>query len=233
MIYQIAYTYNKYIEYIREGLIFTHNIEKYHGSLDIELNSIGINSKIDIQSKFLYDLTLFNTYNIDNDILKYIINLNQNLLGYYPSFIWVKNNNGWNSFKFDIKYLNNKYKEIKIRFESKYDNGLYKNNMVVPKISYHLSPSKNRKRIMDIGLYPKSGSRKTYHMDRIYLFYDLDDYNMLLKSLKFTDNIKYYDLYRIELNNSYIIHTDPNYINGFYTYDNISPKYIELLESEL
>ena len=229
----MIYTYNKYIEYIKEGLIFTHNIEKYYGSLDIELNSIGIRYIIDIQSKFLYDLTLFDTCNIDNGRLKYVIDLNQNLLGYYPSFIWVKNKIGWNGFKFDIKYLNNKYKEIKIRFESKYDNGIYKNDTNVPKISYHLSPSKNRERISDIGLYPKSGSRKTYHMDRIYLFYDLVNYSQLLKSLKYTDNNKYYDLYEIELDNNYIIHTDPNYINGFYTYDNIRPEYIKLLKSKI
>lgn len=43
-----------------------------------------------------------------------------NLFGYYPSYMWITNNkNNINYFKFDDKYLNNKYCNIKIRFEAK------------------------------------------------------------------------------------------------------------------
>ena len=41
------------------------------------------------------------------------LNLNKNLLGYYPSYIWVTNEIGTNGFKYKEKYLNNKYKKIK------------------------------------------------------------------------------------------------------------------------
>jgi len=224
----------KYIEHIKEGLIKTYNIEKYYNSLDIELSSIGVKSKINIISKFIYDLEISNPQELSNDKLKYIIDINKNLLGYYPSYIWIENNIGINGFKFNNKYLSNKYLNIKIRFESKYEDGLYKNDLEVPKISYHLSPSKNRNKILDIGLYPKSGNRKTFHMDRIYLFYNLDDYKRLLKLLKMIDKINSkYDLYEISLTDKNIIHSDPNYINGFYTYDNISPINITILKQDL
>jgi len=93
---------------------------------------------------------------------------------------------------------------------------------------------KNRQKILKIGLYPKSGNRKTYHSDRIYLFYNKDECGKILKELKFSDKtITNYDFYEIELDNTNIIHSDPNYFNGFYTYDNISPKNIKILKSGL
>ena len=52
-------------------------------------------------------------------------------------------------------------------------------------------------------------------MDRLYLFYNLSDYEKLLKSLKIIDikDMKY-DLYEIILNDKNIIHSDQNYTNG-------------------
>jgi len=226
--------YLKFVELIKEGLIRTHNIEKYYESLDIELNAIGIKSEIEIKSKFLFHLTILNSNDVANEKLEYVITICKDLLGYYPSYIWVKNNISWNGFKFDQKYLDNKYTNIKIRFESKYEDGLYKNTLEVPKIAYHLSPTKNRKRINDMGIYAKSGSRKTYHNDRVYLFYDLNDYEKLLNSLKISDKTNQsYDLYEITLDDKNVIHTDPNYIKGFYTYDSIRPSYIKMIKSDL
>lgn len=226
--------YNKYIKLIKEGLIRTHNIEKYYGSLDIELNSIGVISKINIISKFLYELEILNTTELTNEKLKHIIDINQNLLGYYPSYIWLQNKFGTNGFKFDIKYMNNKYLNIKIRFESKYEDGAFKNDLKIPKISYHLSTTKNKDKILKNGLCPKSFNRKTNHPERIYLFDNLKNLNTLLKSLKLNDKTPtYYTLYEIDMNDNMIIHTDPNYENGFYTTDNISPYDIRIIQDNI
>ena len=230
--------YNDYVQQIKEGLIYTHNIEKYQDSLDIELNSIGVKEyKLNIKSKFVYDLEIFNSNKLDNDLLKYIIDINQNLLGYYPSFIWVENNIGTNGFVFDEKYLSNKYLSIKIRFEAKYEDGLYKNDLDVPDFAYHLSPENKKEKILKDGLCPKSYNRKTKHPDRLYLFYDSNDYEELLKNLKLNDKIKNlnrnYILYKVKLNDKMIIHSDPNYHKGFYTYDNISPKNVEIFKENL
>jgi len=230
--------YNDYVQQIKEGLIYTHNIEKYQDNLDIELNSIGVKEyKLNIKSKFVYDLEILNSNELNNDLLKYIIDINQNLLGYYPSFIWVKNNIGTNGFVFDEKYLSNKYLSIKIRFEAKYEDGLYKNDLDVPNFAYHLSPENKKEKISKDGLCPKSYNRKTKHPDRLYLFYDSNDYEELLKSLKLNDKInnlnRNYVLYKVKLNDKMIIHSDPNYDKGFYTYDNISPKNIEIFKDNL
>ena len=228
------FNYEKFLELIKEGLITTHNIEKYHGSLDIELNSIGIKSEINIISKFVFELSVLNSNDINNSNLQYIITICKDLLGYYPSYIWVKNNIGWNSFKFEERYLNNKYSEIRIRFESKYEDGLYKNDLDVPEIAYHLSPTEKKDKILKNGLCPKSYNRKSKYPDRVYLFDDLSELSSLLKSLKINDKEdNKYTLYKVKMDNKMIIHTDPNFKNGFYTYDNISPYKIEVIDDDL
>lgn len=230
--------YNEFIQNIKEGLIRTHNIEKYSDNLEIELKSIGINNyKIDIISKYVFTLTI-NTEEVNNDSLKYIVNHIQNMFGYLASYIWLKNNkNMENSFMFDEKYLNNKYNEIKIRFESKYDDGLYSNNIETPNTAYHLSPIDFKDKILKNGLYPKTKFRKTNHNERIYLFYKLNHYSDILSALKLNDKMKNkvrnYSLYEVYLNSKIISHKDPNYSNGFYIYDNISPKNVKLLKDNL
>jgi len=42
-----------------------------------------------------------------------------------------------------------------------------------------------------------------------------------------------YTLYKVKMNDKMIIHSDPNYSKGFYTYDNISPKNIEIIFDNL
>ena len=170
---------------------------------------------------------------MSNDQLKYVIDINQNLLGYFPSYIWVENENRKNGFIFDEKYLSNSFLNIKIRFESKYEDGLYKNDLEIPEYSYHISPDNKKDKILKDGLCPKSYNRKT-NPERIYLFYDIEDYDFLLKGLILNDQTKglnrEYNLYKVTMNKKMIIHTDPNYNRGFYTYDNISPKDIELIK---
>lgn len=230
----MIYDYKKYLKLIKEGIIFTHNIEKYQNNLDIQLSSIGVKHKINIISKFIYDLDILNSKELSNDVLKYAININQNLLGYYPSYIWIVNEIGKNGFVFDERYLSNEFLNITIRFESKYEDGLYKNDLEIPEYAYHLSPKNKRDKILKNGLCPHSYNRKTKHPDRLYLFYEIDDYEDLLKNLIFNDRMigidREYDLYKIRMNDKMIIHSDPNYDRGFYTYDNISPADIKLIK---
>ena len=232
--------YKEFIFNIKEGLIKTYNIEKYSSNLENELIMCGFDININIVSKYKYSIIINNIDWLKNDAYDLFFSLNNNL-GYFPSYIKSYKNEISNGFVFSEKTLKSQLSlnidKIEIFFESKYDDGLYKNDIDVPKKSYHLSPSKNRNRISEIGLYPKSGSRKTYHTDRIYLFYDKKNYILLYESLKTNDLynniIQQYDLYEIKLDDKNIIHTDPNYENGFYTYDNISVKNIKIIKKDL
>jgi len=229
--------YKKYLHLIKEGLIRTFNIEKYINSLEEKLYSLKLNHKVDIENKFKFFITIYDANIVNNLVFNEILSITNNL-GYFPSTILLTNKFGMkNQFKFDIKYLSNEYKMIKITFEAKYEDGAYTNDLEIPPTAYHLTKQKFKEKILKNGLYPKSLNRKSKHIERIYMFYDIDNYLKLLKSLKVNDilnnkNDKYI-LLQIKLTDKNIIHSDPNYINGFYTTDNISVKNIKLLKKNL
>jgi len=229
--------YKEYVELIKEGLIRTHNIINCESSLERELYLIGFKFKIKIYSKLKFDLTLLNTNNFDFVDFEYIIDYIEDQLGYFSSYITVENNIGKNGFKFDKKYLSNKYKSIKIIFEAKYDDGFYKNDIKVPNVAYHLSPVNNEDKINRIGLLVKTHNRKGEYPERIYLFRNINDCDKLLKSLKYDDKLKdinrNYNLYEVEMSDKNIIHTDPNYSNGFYTYDSFNPKFLKIIKHNI
>lgn len=185
------FKYKNYIKSIKEGLIKTHNILKHHTSLEINLKGIGFDIEIEVLNKFQYIIDIKNVDLLKNDeLFNLFFNINFNY-GYYPCYYWVSNlKNMNNSYIFDIdelkKHLSN-YSKLKIKFEAKYEDGLYKNTLEIPNLLYHLSPIKNKKSIEYNGLYPKSGSRKTYHPDRIYLFYDIENRDDILRKLKAND----------------------------------------------
>ena len=87
--------YKDYIQLIKEGLISTHNIEKYSGNLEIELNSVGVKYKLNIISKLVYELEILDSNKLSDDVLEYVVNINQNLLGYYPAYISTGNHRAY------------------------------------------------------------------------------------------------------------------------------------------
>lgn len=227
--------YNDYISSIKEGLIKTHNITKHWSTLLINLTGIGINCNIDVIDKFRYRIVINNPNILRNsDVFDLFFSYNNNM-GYFPCYMFFEKNGLQNHFTFNKKLFtkNINCDIIKIEFESKYEDGLYKNDLNIPDKCYHLSPTKNRDNILLNGLCPKSRHRKTFHPDRIYMFYDLDHTKEILKSLKVNDTyngiIHNYDLWEVFLEKQMIIHTDPYYPKGFFTYDNIRPDIIKII----
>lgn len=229
--------YEEYLQLIKEGLIYTHNILKYEKSLLMQLSGFGLNCEIDVINKLTFVVTINNVLKL-NDCYDLFFNNIINLYGYFPSYIYVTFKTGRKyNFKFDDeklkKRLNKFVRNITIRFEAKYDDGVLKNDLKVPNKLYHLSRTIYREKIMENGLEPKTQDRVSKYPKRIYLFYFLDDYNFLLKKLTINDYIKTgeeydYDLYEIDSSTlDIIIHSDPNFERGCFTYDNIHPKYIK------
>jgi len=223
--------YEKFVHQLKEGLITTHDIIKYSHIITDYLFKINVKYLIDITDKYQFDLTLV-TNNID---LVNVINHDCYSLGYFPSYYWViLNNNMKNGFK-EINTLPSNTKSVIIKYESKYDDGLYKNTIICPDKLYHLSYQNNKKNILEKGIYPKSKKRLSNHPERIYLFDDVDNYDVLLKKLRFTDDTKK-DYILLEINTNIdklILHTDPNYRLGYFTYDNINPKNIKIKKEKL
>jgi len=232
-------TYIDFIDVIKEGVIITHNITKYSRILTDYLDKLNIKHKINILDKLKFYLEL-NT----NDLTTLeCINHQAYTLGYFPSEYKLTLNSGLsNNFKdidkdIDKDSLHN-IKSIEITYEAKYDDGLYKNDIICPPKLYHLTYDDNYQSICDKGLYPKSKNRLSIHPKRIYLFDDINNSNVLLNNLKISDRLKgiykTYSLLEIDSSNDkFIIHTDPNYRLGYFTYDNISPILIKRINKNL
>lgn len=224
----------KFKEYIKDGLITTHNIIIYSKILTNYLDNFNIKHTIKIVDKLNFYLEI---YTNDINILKGI-NHQALTLGYFPSIYKVTLSNGSTNRLKNIPNMNN-VSIIEINYEAKYEDGLYKNDIICPDKLYHLSYDDNNKSIMMKGLYPKSKSRLSIHPERIYLFEDLNNYKILLNNLKLSDGMngnynKKYSLYEIDcIDDILILHTDPNYRFGYFTYDNITPNKINRIKDNL
>lgn len=218
------YNYNDFIESIKEGLIYTNNIEKYKSSIINSLTPLGFIFTINIIDKFKFDISV---ENIELDINLFISIVNN--YGYYPSsFILYLKNGMYNQYKYKLDDLKSKINEFNltkdyliIRFESKYNDGLYKSDLDVPDYLYHITRDINITNIMKNGLIPKSRSRLSTHPDRIHFCYELND--------KMSDQDFNYSVIKVnceDLKDKIILHTDPNFIDTCFTYDNIDPKYL-------
>jgi len=258
-------TYENYLSLIKEGLIKTHNILNHYDALKNNLDFIGFEFTLNIINKFRYELIIHNPSVFKNDDMKILFFKYNENMGYYPiKFDVVRddgktkkniklfsqkniedNTNKKQKYKtieinnFEIE-LNKNISEITFLFDAKYEDSLYSNNVDIPEIVYHLSPSKNRKSILKNGIYPKSNSRKVSHSERIYVFEHLSNKETILKALKINDilnqNKTTYDLYEIKLDkNKNILHSDPDSINinGYFSYDSIPIKNIKIIDKKL
>lgn len=241
---KLVLNYIDFLFSIKEGLINTYNIYQYKDNIHIQLNGYGIKNSIEIINKFSYFITIYEPKCLlDSNIQSSLFSSN-NLLGYFPSFMFLYKGDLPKDFKFNLKTLLEKISsddnitKVRIKFEGLYEDGLYRNNVDVPDVCYHLSPIEYEKKILKIGLYLKSKNRMTNHPDRIFLFPNYDDFNIILPNLKSNDTkelgySRIYNLYEIKMNDNMILHTDPNFIMGFYTLDTIPPENIKILLNNL
>jgi hypothetical protein len=224
--------YTNFVEHLKEGLIRTYNITQYGNNLLFKLSRLGIHVSLDIIDKHVFNMIIDNPKLDDIEI---ILDECVNLFGYYPSYYYITLYNGSiNEFKWNDFELKEGTSQIKIRFESKYDDGLYNNINICPLTLYHYTYTENIKNILLNGIYPKSKSRLSNHPERIYVFTDISNKSSLLNNLKRSDTKnginKDYILLEIDCSNkSLILHTDPNYTLGYYTYDTISPNLIKVI----
>lgn len=228
-------SYHKYIEMLKEGLILSHDITKYKSIIMTKLDQLGVKYDMEVIDRLEFDLTLYDPV---EDIID-ILNHDSFTIGYYPSYCWITLDNGMkNNFKWSKFKYNKKISILKIKYESKYEEGQYKNTIICPNILYHLTHQDNKINILKKGIYPKSKNRRSDHPERIYLFDEVENYSSILKFLKFSDDIddiyKDYMLIKIDCSkDKLILHTDPRYRLGWFTYDNINPLNIEIIEENI
>jgi hypothetical protein len=247
--------FKDYIDAINEGLIRSHDPDiilntTLHKLINFdisgELVKSNANDKILIKIKNINSISFENLEIIFNILSENIINIG----GFFVSIINIENiHNIKNSIKSDMyEILPNKdyYKNIEIVFESIFDK--IENN--IPDKLYHLSIKEYQNVILKKGLYPKSKSKLTSHLDRIYLCKSIEDCESLIDQMKLYYNIERdQNLYRfnkkkwakdthpiiLEIDNSdkFInkLYIDPNSIDVYFIIDNIPPNKIKIIKT--
>lgn len=237
--------FDEYITGLTESRYFTRGVQhvkrtlpKYIEYYDLEYN-LDINKLTDD-----FQIYIFNNNNFNKDKLHGIIGICENL-GYFPSTMKIdesdlfkefkKYKNLKNKIKNDKSYIDfidflrnfnipNDFKEIYIQFESYQDKDISIDD--IPNILYHVYRIKDEDKIKRYGLCPKPKSKISHHPDRIYFTFTEDDAKKYLSIIQKQET----DIYSILMINmdgelkSYLkIKIDPNFINGYYTNQNISP----------
>lgn len=156
------------------------------------------------------------------------------LLGWFPSAYSINN---YQYYKFDIDNIKTLIKEsvkfIIILFERNYDE-----NVQDTRFLYHATPIERWEKIKKIGLAPRSQSKKGFHPDRVYFALNLESAEQISEMLFDTEKNKEnlsgeYVIIKINQKNlpkEVKFYKDPNFQTGVYTYNNISPQYIEFVE---
>ncbi len=120
------------------------------------------------------------------------------------------------------------FKEIYIQFESYQDKDLAISE--IPDTMYYVYNNSNRDKIQRYGIVPKSKSKISYHPERVYVTFSVDDAERFIKQL---DDGYEYSILKIvtddELKSYIKLKKDPNFDAGFYTNQNISPMYLEFM----
>jgi hypothetical protein len=170
----------------------------------------------------------FISINVLNDYIQAIENIEKRMDSY-----------GWFVANQEKHYDNDdNIISISIEFEPKYDieyNGMRKKQTKF----YHITPTIYwENKISKIGLSPKSQSKQSYHPERVYLTYNVDDMESLLKKL-FLNNKqdygykKYYSILEVDIPNDIKLYVDNGYKGGVFTLNNINVKNVDEIERYL
>lgn len=242
--------YIDYLESINEGLIKTHDgYKSLKHTLDtLKKLNFDVDGKIEdnvISVKF-NNFKFISKYKLD-DLFDMMSSLMVNKFGWFPSSMLLILDNGQSRLKKynedEIKLKSSIISTLTIEYDSKFDDiDEYNEDL------YHLSIQEYEYKILKFGLYPKSKSKLSSHIDRVYLCKNIQDCKNLIPQMKLhyseEKDINQFELgnkkwnkntkwviFKIK-NDSLKLFKDPRYDEGYYTMDNINPSNISIVEKE-
>jgi hypothetical protein len=202
---------------LNEGLIYSQPIDLTIKILKNKFNELDIKK---------YEDDDISIEGMSDKLKKYIPLINN--LGYFISSAFKGNDS--------INISNLKKEDLEelicsnIFIEPKYDY-----QVEVPNLLYHASPLKFKDKILRTGLTPKSGSKLSYHPDRIYLSNNIQSCIKFGEYLLNSKENEYYKngycIYIIKGIGIDRLYSDINMREvGFYTLNNIKKEYISLFK---
>jgi len=244
--------FKDYIDGIDEGLIKTYDSDKALEQTLSVLGLLGFNVN-GTSTKDKIKLEIFEFDKIPKNQIEYFMNTIDsyliNIYGWFPSSMKIINVFGMERLlKYEERILlknQDSISSVVIEYDSKFDQVI---NQDFEKL-YHLSINEYNNKILKKGLYPKSKSKATSHLDRIYVCTNALDCEKLINQMKLSysheNDFNVYNLgkklykkdtrwiiYEIDNINKYKLYKDPRYIDGYYTLQNIEPKYIKIYSKE-
>lgn len=251
--YKLFENINISLNKLNEGLILTHDIVDSYNILT-NINYLWINPDKSVIKNNKIIIVIGKVEPIDILSFSNLLNTIYNL-GYYISEIRIHTSNKltklFNFTEFKEMYFTNEwfnlFEQLDITLEPKFDIRIND----IPDKLYHLTYQKYQNKILSKGLIPKTTNLKSTYPERIYFADSID--NVLAyyknkhtelktnfikdKTLKIGKNkfSKLSDMeiciFEIDTNNLNIdLYKDPNFINGFYTMDNIIQNNIKLID---
>jgi len=220
-----------YYQIITDKVMMNRMLSGYkdkNDSLTKSLIKSGINidntiSELERQiSEFNYgDVSIFTDFNNKELSLELISLLNS--MGYFISVVYLEPGEKLKD-KNDIEKTLTNSDRISIMIEPNYDDKIDFNGEYL----YHTTDSKNLDKILKYGLIPKSKNTRSFYPERIYLSPNEDWMSSIRQELVGDKGGEYINL-RIKNFKGLSLYKDVRFKGGFFTYDNISPKYIELI----
>ena len=237
---------NTYSQFILNETLKTHDIDLTIRIVNSELSLLNYNFNIKKNQNNTVSIILLNFRYLDSVEL-YLNNLKSLMIdrhGWFPSEMIITNTSGMlNQYSYDDDFIidSKKYIDnVEIIFEAKFDI-----EEIIPEKLYHLSIKEYKDDVLKFGLVPKSKSKLSKHLDRIYVCREIDYCYKLIprmklsyyqkKSLKNKNKINdKWVIYEIDTNNLDIkLFKDPNYNGGYYIIDNIGSNRIKIIDEEL
>lgn len=193
---------------------------KYIKKLSKDKRELMVNSYEKALKEFKYgDITIFTDKNSPEitDSLLHLINTS----GYFVSTIMKT------GLKIDKKDIRNhliNQDRISIMIEPNFDSKVDFNGEYL----YHSTEKQYLEKILKIGLAPKSKNTRSFYPERIYLSPNVE-YLKAIKGQLSIDKVGDYVDLKIKNFPELDLYKDVRFKGGFYTYDNIHPKYIEVI----
>ena len=237
-----------YSEFMINETLKSHDINLTYKNVNRELSLLRINFNININRNKI-EITLLG-FKFLRDLNSYFDLLNNLLIdrhGWFPSEMEITNiSNMKMLLPYDESYLKDNtrnlyYQDVKIIYEQKYDQIL-----ITPKKIYHLSIQEYENNVLKVGLIPKSKSKLSKHLDRIYLCSDPKDCYNLIPKMNFIYGSKKLSNKKNNINTKWIIYEvnmdnldikfyrEPNYSSSTagYIIDNIPNNKIKIFNKE-
>lgn len=253
----MTYNFNEFVQYIKEGLIKTYDIDFTIERIKNTIKNYNISFIINKNTNNTFSIKFENIYTTRNivEIIEISISELFNLFGWFPSKMEMENIYAMKNIKnFDINEIKMYFKNlisIEITFESKFDVKITN----IPKKLFHLTIQDYENNILKYGLLPKYKSKLTTHdydgriylcdsinkckslINKMNLFYKEEMYDILsdIKNKnkiynKNTDWIIFeIDSEKAEIDKLYI---DPNFIGGYYYLNNIKREALKIVDKE-